>query len=144
MGKAVLAGGCHCGAVRYEVDGTPYNETICHCASCRRVSGAPAVAWITVDRAGFRVMRGALRPYASSPGVERGFCGGCGTPMTYAAARTPGEVDVAAATLDEPERVRPRDHVQVGSGLSWAAPRDGLPVFREGRDEGGGEGQGEG
>ena len=38
-------GGCHCGAVRYEVIGAPHSVMLCHCADCRKNSGAPLVAW---------------------------------------------------------------------------------------------------
>jgi len=41
-------GGCLCGAVRYRMVGAPLSSAICHCASCRRASGAPTVAWLTV------------------------------------------------------------------------------------------------
>ena len=37
-----LAGGCMCGAVRYEADGAPFHATLCHCVDCRRAGGAPA------------------------------------------------------------------------------------------------------
>ena len=39
------AGGCHCGAVRYEVEGTPQHVALCHCKDCRKSAGAPMVAW---------------------------------------------------------------------------------------------------
>jgi hypothetical protein len=43
--RVMLTGGCYCGAVRYETDGEPFHETICHCADCRRIVGAASVAW---------------------------------------------------------------------------------------------------
>ena len=133
---AVLAGGCHCGAVRYEARGEPFHATFCHCADCRRVAGAPVVAWFSVAREGFRVVSGRMRTYASSPGVERGFCGECGTALTYAADTSPGEIDVTTASLDDPARVPPWDHVKFASRLPWVVPGDGLPRFAGGRDEG--------
>ena len=135
-GAAVLAGGCHCGAVRYEARGTPFHESLCHCADCRRVAGAPVVAWFSVARDAFTVVQGAPRLYASSPGVERGFCGDCGTPLTFVTARAPDEIDVATATLDDPAAVPPKDHLWVASGLPWMAPCDGLPRFAGTRSEG--------
>ena len=137
---AVLTGGCHCGAVRYEAQGEPFHATVCHCGDCRRVAGAPMVAWFSVARAGFRVVSGAMRIYASSARAERGFCGDCGTTLTFAEHGLPGEIDVATASLDDPALVPPADHVQFGSRLLWVVPGDGLPRFPRTRDEGGGEG----
>ena len=132
----VLMGGCHCGAVRYEARGVPFHPTICHCVDCRRVAGAPVVAWFSVARDGFRVVRGAMRLYASSPRAERGFCADCGTPLTFAAHELPGEIDVTTASLDDPARVPPADHTQLVSRLAWMVVADGLPQYRTTRDRG--------
>ena len=32
----MLTGGCHCGAIRYEVEGEPQHSALCHCSDCRR------------------------------------------------------------------------------------------------------------
>ncbi|MCR0980778.1 GFA family protein [Roseomonas populi] len=133
---SVLSGGCHCGAVRYEARGRPFHPTICHCVDCRRVAGAPVVAWFSVRRAEFRVVRGAMRRYASSARAERGFCGDCGTPMTFREHDLPDEMDVATATLDDPSAVPPADHTRVAAGIPWAAPCDGLPSYAATRDKG--------
>ena len=61
----MLTGGCLCGHVRYEADGAPFHETICHCSMCRRAAGAPMVAWFSVPRAGFRVVAGTPARFAS-------------------------------------------------------------------------------
>jgi hypothetical protein len=38
MEERVYAGGCLCGAVRYEIRGAVSNPCFCHCASCRRAT----------------------------------------------------------------------------------------------------------
>lgn len=35
-----LAGGCTCGAVRYELSEEPIFQLICHCADCQKASGS--------------------------------------------------------------------------------------------------------
>ena len=45
----------------------------------------------------------------------------------------PGEVDVTTCSLDDPERLPPRDHTQTGTALSWVVLGDALPSFRGAR-----------
>ena len=40
-----ITGGCHCGAIRYQVEGDLIVHALCHCADCRRHAGAPMVGW---------------------------------------------------------------------------------------------------
>ena len=61
----------------------------------------------------------------------------CGTSLSFERDDRAGEIDVTAATLDDPEAVRPQDHIYWGSRLSWAVPADGLPTLPRGhRDHG--------
>jgi len=45
------AGGCLCGAVRYECGGEPQFSLQCHCRDCQRQSGAPHVAAVRMPSA---------------------------------------------------------------------------------------------
>ena len=54
----MLQGGCFCGRIRYEVAGTPFHETNCHCSICRRTTGAPFVTWFSVRPPEFRLVSG--------------------------------------------------------------------------------------
>ncbi|MBW3568205.1 MAG: GFA family protein [Proteobacteria bacterium] len=122
-----IAGGCLCGAVRYESGSPVSGPAYCHCASCRRSSGANAVAWMTVDRHGFRYTRGTPREYASSAPVRRTFCGDCGSTLTYWNRESPNTIDITIATLDEPSEIRPVDHIWMSDAIAWDRPADGLP-----------------
>ncbi len=125
----MLMGGCMCGYVRYEADGIPFNSTACHCSDCRRATAAPFVAWFSVPPSRFRVVSGEPGLHASSPGVERGFCPRCGTPLTFRRSDLPDELDVATCSLDDPELVPPADHVRTGSRLSWVHLPNDLPAY---------------
>ena len=137
MGENTYSGGCLCGAVRYEVSGSPRNLCFCHCESCRRAAGAPAVPWGTFPRGGFRLTRGELTEYRSSAAVTRSFCARCGSSLTYRHDARPGETDVTLATLDEPARLAPQMHVWVGDKLPWESISDGLPQLMAGAGQGG-------
>jgi hypothetical protein len=129
-------GGCFCGAVRYAVTGTPFNSTLCHCTMCRRATGAPAVAWFSVPRTGFRFVAGRPASFASSPGITRRFCGDCGTQLTFEDERWPDELDITTASLNDPEAIPPGDHTFMQSHLRWLALADALPRYLRTRKEG--------
>src|SRR5262245_13364114 len=129
----MIRGGCFCGFIRYEADGPVSNETTCHCSICRRTSGAPAVAWITVPAAGFRVPAGEPRSFTSSGHGTRAFCPRCGTPLTFQSTRFPAEIDVTTCSLDAPASHPPRDHTWTSAALPWDKRCDGLPDFAEAR-----------
>jgi hypothetical protein len=135
MEADVFEGGCLCGAVRFRAAGAPRNACVCHCRSCRGASGAPFVAWATFPVDGFEVTRGELRFHRSSPPVLRGFCARCGSALTYAHDKRPGELDVSTALLDDPGRIPPEFHIMVSHKLPWVVLADGLPQYAEWRTE---------
>lgn len=132
----MLQGGCHCRKVRYETEGVPFNGTICHCLDCRRVSGAASMAWFSVPITSLRWTGAAPAAYSSSPGVTRRFCGTCGTSLTFEDSRHPDEVDVATATLDDPDLAPPNDHVYVSQRPAWVVIGDTLPKYQRRRSDG--------
>ena len=130
------AGGCRCGAVRYRAVGTPIWVAHCHCVDCRKSAGAAFVTWAAFKVDTFVWEQGAAKIFASSPGVERSFCGTCGTPLTFTGTRWPGELHVQVATLDAPESLEPRAHVNMAQALSWIHLADGLRRYARTNAEG--------
>jgi hypothetical protein len=127
-----MQGGCFCRFVRYEADGLPFDQTNCHCSICRRTSGAPFVSWFSVARTDLRFTAGQPHELRSSEHGTRTFCPRCGTPLTFWSTRFPDQIDVTIGSLDDPESVRPRDHTQTSTALSWVRLGD-LPAFAESR-----------
>jgi hypothetical protein len=125
----MLTGGCFCGNIRYEGEGVPFHPTVCHCADCRRATGAPMVAWFSLPRASFRFTAGTPAVFASSDRGRRSFCPRCGTSLTFASTELPEELDIATASLDDPEQVPPADHTHARHRLSWVRLADGLPQY---------------
>lgn len=118
-------GGCLCGAVRYAAAGPPQSTSICHCRSCQRAFGAESVAWACFRPEQVQWQGDARRVYASSPGVERSFCGKCGTSLSYHAEND--TTDLAIASLDDPESLRPEREVYLKHRISWNATNPELP-----------------
>ncbi|HEY1491297.1 MAG TPA: GFA family protein [Steroidobacteraceae bacterium] len=127
MPDLVYPGGCLCGAVRYEARGAARFLCFCHCHSCRRAAGAPLVPWATFARSQVEITRGALRQYRSSAGVLRGFCGACGSSLTYYNEARADDLDLSLASLDDPRALAPAMHLWVQDRLPWVSIEDGLP-----------------
>ena len=120
-------GGCLCGAIRIEITGEPMVISHCHCATCRKATGAPFITWITLAPDGFAYTQGRPAIYRSTPSIRRSFCAECGTTLGYASDDYDDELDIAAAALDDPAQVRPDDHIWVDGMLPWLKFDDGLP-----------------
>jgi hypothetical protein len=128
-------GGCFCGAIRYEATGEPRVVTHCHCLHCRRISGAAFVTWAEFPNEQVRWTKGKPGSVESRPGVTRRFCTACGTPMTYHSTESPRTTDVVACSLDDPESVKPQDHVWASRRISWIHLGDALPQYVERRGD---------
>src|SRR5262245_2111969 len=113
-----VTGGCQCGAVRYEWAERPAYASVCHCRMCQKASGQPFMAFTGGKQENLRWTRGAPAIFNSSEHGERGFCGACGTPLTYRFAGT-GRISVTIASLDDPETVHPTKAYGIESKLSW-------------------------
>jgi len=112
-------GGCLCGAVRFAVSGPAKWTAYCHCRSCRKHTGAPVSAYAGFDRDRVTFTSGALATYASSTGVRRGFCGTCGSTLTYEGDRWPTEMHIHVGAFDNPEAFAPQGQAFAGERLPW-------------------------
>ncbi len=114
-------GGCQCGAVRFTVAGEPRFVARCHCASCRRATGAEFSTWVgwRDDQVHWSNHEPTL--YASSKGVQRGFCARCGTPMSYRGEQWPGETHLLIGLFDRPRDFPPKGEVFKDEALPWVA-----------------------
>ncbi len=125
-----IAGGCHCGAIRYEVEGEALTHALCHCSDCRRSAGAPMVGWTMYPVTAVKIVKGAPRTYASSEHGRRRFCADCGTGLFYDnAIMLPGLIDVQSATYDDPDAVPAKAHIQVAERIRWMERAHELPQF---------------
>ncbi len=121
-------GGCMCGAVRYQVPGEPVWVGHCHCKSCRRHTGAPVVTLVAFEGDRVKFTKGDRKIYSSSPGVGRGFCGECGTPLTWEGKGSDClMINFHISTLDNPDDYVPDRHWFHGHRITWFEVADDLP-----------------
>lgn len=124
-----LRGSCLCGAVAFVLTTPPLAMGMCHCGMCRKHHGSAFATFVQIRREGFQLLEGveAVRVYASSPGVERHFCSGCGAKLLFATHDHPDRLWVAAGVLDDTPNLRPEYHVFVASKALWFTIHDQLP-----------------
>ncbi|MCY4181029.1 MAG: GFA family protein [Litoreibacter sp.] len=121
-------GRCLCGAIRFRLAAPPKWTALCHCESCRRSASAPIVAWMGFDPEHV-TWTGERSFYKSSEIATRGFCGRCGSQISFESTRWPAEIHLYAACLDDPEAYAPQLHCHTGERLSWLHISDDLPQF---------------
>ena len=126
-----LTGGCQCGAVRFAVARLG-RATICHCRMCRKAFGAYYAPLVSTRGARLEWTRGEPKRFRSSNVVQRGFCGECGTPLTYEA---PDGVAVAAGAFDDPHPLAPWVQYGVEGKLPYVDDLAALPQRRTEEDQ---------
>jgi hypothetical protein len=111
-------GGCHCGAVRFEVEAPADVEVEdCNCSICRMTG----FLHLIVPRSKFRLVRGeeVLTSYRFNTGVANHlFCSRCGIKPFYVPRSNPDGVDVNVRCFDRPPRAMT---VVQFDGRNWEA-----------------------
>jgi len=119
----VYHGGCHCGAVRFEVEAPErFTALDCSCSICSMTG----FLHLIVPKSRFRLLKGeeSLATYTFNTGVaQHKFCRTCGIKSFYIPRSNPDGVDVNVRCLDE----RPQDmSIESFDGGNWEAHGAGL------------------
>ncbi len=132
--SALLTGGCLCGDARYESRPDKAEGYYCHCRMCQLAFGSTRAAFFNLRKD--QVVWTATAPtrFASSKIALRGFCGRCGTPLSFEYLASE-RMDLSVGSLDHPEALHPVAHFAVESRIAvWHAP-DGLAEERLDQNE---------
>ncbi len=126
-----MTGGCQCGRIRYAVAVDDDEAYLCHCRMCQRATGGVSIALKGVRRTAVTWTSREPERYRSSPIAHRGFCGACGTPLTFEFSddNSP-DMDLTVGSFDDPGRFRPVHHFAIESRhAAWLDTRH-LPGIR--------------
>ncbi len=130
MPKTPLAGGCQCGAVRYEISEDPIAVYICHRRECRKQSASAFGISLEVRRAAFRMVGGApktwSRPTDSGRILDYRFCPDCGSRLWHEAAGAES-ITVKGGSLDAPIDLRAAIHIWTSRRLPGVLIPEGAP-----------------
>ncbi len=127
------AGGCLCGAVRFQVNGPLRDVINCHCSMCQKLHGAfgahSKAKKVDIDIIEDR----GLTWYRTSEIAERGFCRQCGSSLFW----RPDEQDatgILAGSLDRPTDLTTMGHIFVGEKADFYEISDLHPQFDKSSD----------
>jgi hypothetical protein len=127
-----LAGGCQCGAVRYEVSAEPLEVYVCHCRECQKQSASAFGISVIVAGRAFILRQGKVatwrRATDSGKSLECTFCVACGTRIFHA---NPGgsTVSVKGGSLDQPPDLTAAVHIWTSRKLSAVVIPPGAKCF---------------
>ena len=126
----MVDGGCHCGAIRYRIDGALGRASACHCSRCRKVFGGASSVYAEIpDGSSFRWVVGEheVTAYVSTKGWGITFCRTCGSTLCGVFN---GKVHgVALGTVDGDPGVQIDAHTFVGSKAPWDHIGGSAPQF---------------
>jgi hypothetical protein len=117
-----LTGGCQCGAVRFRVTQLG-RGSVCYCRMCQKATAGLGGFFITAKE--FEWTRGAPKYFTSSNVARRGFCGDCGTPLTF---ENEHAVDLSIVAFDRPAEVAPVVQLAGESRIPWSDHLGALPT----------------
>ncbi|MDQ4135459.1 MAG: GFA family protein [Pseudomonadota bacterium] len=126
----ILEGGCACGQLRFMARGAPKRVGLCHCLTCRKVSGSAFNAF-AVFPADAVTVTGAFATWAASPHGERAFCPSCGSQVF---AREGGEMEMKLGAFDAPNVFTPSYEAWVPRREAWLKTTS-LTVFERNRED---------
>jgi hypothetical protein len=121
-----LAGGCLCGAIRYEIGAYPLLLYACHCTNCQRQSGSAFAMNMPVAASAFRIVRGEPKGWRrlSPSGAEAisWFCADCAGRIHGSRPGRAESVTVRAGSLDDTSWFLPAAHFFMRSAQPWIRP----------------------
>jgi len=121
-----LAGGCQCGAIRYEIRGTPGSLAVCHCRDCQKQSSSAFGMSLDVKKEDFHLTAGTLKAFEWTCDSGRlktcAFCPECGSRIYHA---TSEGMSLKAGTLDDTAWLEPLGHYWTARKQAWFQIPDG-------------------
>ena len=126
------AGGCQCGAVRYQLTAPIAQLYACHCTECRRQSASAFGISAIVPPDSVRLAKGTLtlwsRPTASGGRLDCGFCKVCGGRIWHRSARD-GSTSIKGGSFDDPIDTGRAIHIWTASMLPGVVIPDGCERY---------------
>jgi hypothetical protein len=121
---------CLCGGVRFEVTEPFERVSMCHCESCKKLSGGYGTVSGRARTDAIRILEGEelLRSFQPEEGTSKTFCSVCGSNLFGGGWPQFEFASVRLATIDSGFDGKPDRHIYTRSVADWESlPDDGLP-----------------
>jgi hypothetical protein len=118
--------------VKFEVAEASETLRVCHCESCKKLSGGAATVNFRVPSAAVRILEGEelLQSFQPPEGTAKTFCRTCGSNLFGGGWPESENASVRAPAIDGPFDARPGVHIFVRSVAAWETlPDDGADRF---------------
>lgn len=126
------AGGCLCGALRYEARGAPLYAGHCYCVDCRKASGSGFSPFLGFASSAVR-FTGQTRMFTSKSAAGgdavRNFCAICGGLVFGGVVGQDDSHTIYAGSLDDPALFHPTIAIFTRGRPAWAVIPPGLKTF---------------
>lgn len=131
----MLTGSCLCGAVKYQLTAESPTLYLCHCSRCRKASGSAFNAVMPIKASDLAILQGQeqIKVFAYQ-GVNRHFCGQCGSPLFSTRDHDPDHYRLRVGGLDSAITPQQKIHIFVHSKANWDEICDNNPTFAERAD----------
>ena len=126
------AGGCLCGALRYEAEGEPLHAGHCYCADCRKASGSGFIPFMGFAASAVRFIgssRTSIVKSARGTDAVRNFCPVCSSLVFGGEIGKSDQFTLYAGSLDDPSGFHPTIAIFTRDRPAWAAIPPGLTLF---------------
>lgn len=128
-----IAGGCACGAVRYEITAPPIAAYACCCKDCQTLTGSAFSLALPVFRKDFRITLGEpgswVRTAQSGNEIPQRLCATCGVRLYTEPPLSPETVTVRPGTLDEADWIQPAAAYWMSSAQAWTRFPEGTLLY---------------
>ena len=136
--SAAIAGGCQCGAVRYQLRGPLPAAYACHCGECKKQS-ASAFSMSVALRFAELDVRGEIATYETRAFSGKRklalFCPVCGTRLWHRPCEDSEWITLKIGTLDVTTGISPRGHLWTSKKQPWILISEGVPTFETQPDD---------
>jgi hypothetical protein len=127
-----MAGGCLCGALRYEAQGEPMFAGYCCCDDCQKASGSGFAPFLGFPASTLRITgatRSHMLKHTDGREAVRNACASCGSLVFGGIYGKDAMHTIYVGTLDDPSLFKPGMAINVKFKPGWVILPPDIPQF---------------